>query len=59
MLLSIVITWLLCGILTVSDALPPGNPARTDNKIRIIYEAPWFRIPYPCEYSTESTQMLS
>lgn len=47
-LLSIVIVWSLCAILTVGEALEVGNPARTDNKINILLEAPWFRFPYPC-----------
>jgi hypothetical protein len=46
--LSIVLVWTLCAILTVSDAFQTGSPARTDNKINILYEAPWFRFPYPC-----------
>ena len=48
-LLSIVLVWTLCAILTVSDAFQTGSPARTDNKINILYEAPWFRFPYPCK----------
>ena len=47
-LLSIVLVWTLCAVLTAGGALPEASPARTDNKINILLEAPWFRIPYPC-----------
>jgi hypothetical protein len=50
-LLSIVLVWTLCAILTVSDAFQTGSPARTDNKINILYEAPWFRFPSPVNSS--------
>ena len=46
-LLTIVFMWTLCAILTVTEALEPGSAARTDIKIRILNEAPWFRFPYP------------
>ena len=49
-LLSIAITWILCVILTASDALDPSSKARTDIKIQVLYEAPWFRVPYPGQW---------
>ncbi|CAH0723097.1 unnamed protein product, partial [Brenthis ino] len=49
-LLTIAIMWVICGILTATDALAPGHPARTDLKINIIQDAPWFRVPYPGQW---------
>lgn len=47
-LLALILVWGVTAILTVSDVLPKGDPARTDFKIKILHQAPWFRIPYPC-----------
>lgn len=49
-LLALGIVWGACIILTVTDVLPKGDPARSDSKIRILHGAPWFRIPYPCKH---------
>lgn len=49
-LMALAIVWGGCVILTVTDVLPKNNPARADSKIRILQAAPWFRVPYPCEY---------
>ncbi|XP_046640676.1 solute carrier family 23 member 1-like [Daphnia pulicaria] len=58
-LLSIVLVWTLCAILTVSDAFQTGSPARTDNKINILYEAPWFRFPYPCQWGLPTVSVAA
>ena len=42
--------WIICTILTVTNALPVGHPARADSKLKIIYDSPWFRIPYPGQW---------
>lgn len=49
-LLTIAIMWAICGILTITDTLPIGHPARTDVKIKILSNAPWFRVPYPGQW---------
>ena len=49
-MLSIIISWTLCAILTVSGAVEPDSPVRTDSKLHILHDAPWFRVPYPCTY---------
>ncbi|VVC27101.1 Hypothetical protein CINCED_3A010658 [Cinara cedri] len=49
-LLTIMIMWILCGILTITDYFPVGHPARTDVKIRIIEDSSWFRVPYPGQW---------
>lgn len=42
--------WIICTILTVTDVLPYGHPARSDSKLKIISDSPWFRIPYPGQW---------
>lgn len=49
-LLTILLMWGLCLVLTLTDHLPKGHPARTDIKIAIINDAPWFHLPYPGIY---------
>lgn len=39
--------WIICALLTFTDYFPAGHPARTDIKLRIIDDSPWFRVPYP------------
>jgi nucleobase transporter 1/2 len=46
-LLTIMTMWGVCGILTLTGHLPEEHPARTDVKLKIIEDSPWFRIPYP------------
>ena len=49
-LLTIIFMWIICVILTVTDALPLGHPARADTKLKIISQSPWFRVPYPGQW---------
>nr|CAD7264902.1 unnamed protein product [Timema shepardi] len=42
--------WGICGLLTITDYLPLGHAARTDVKISILEESPWFRFPYPGQW---------
>ncbi|XP_061607450.1 solute carrier family 23 member 1 isoform X5 [Phyllopteryx taeniolatus] len=54
-ILAIVLVWLLCYIFTLSDLLPSdprryGHKARTDARGDIMTSAPWFRVPYPCQW---------
>uniref|UniRef100_H2ZM08 SLC26A/SulP transporter domain-containing protein n=1 Tax=Ciona savignyi TaxID=51511 RepID=H2ZM08_CIOSA len=54
-LFALVLAWLLCLILTSTNALPtsPSHPAyraRTDTRINVIRNAPWFRFPYPGQW---------
>ena len=46
------LAWVVCYILTVTDALPDtknawGYEARTDIKAGVIKNAKWFKFPYP------------
>lgn len=56
-LLTIIVMWIICAILTVTDALPDGHPARADSKLKIIYDSPWFRIPYPGQWGTPTVTL--
>ncbi|XP_075458682.1 solute carrier family 23 member 2-like isoform X2 [Ascaphus truei] len=54
-LFGISISWLICLILTVTNAIPPkpenyGYFARTDVKGTVLSQAPWFRFPYPGQW---------
>lgn len=49
-LLSISIMWLVCFILTQTDTLEPGSRARTDVRIQVLNDAPWFHFPYPFQF---------
>ncbi|XP_042301227.1 solute carrier family 23 member 1 isoform X2 [Sceloporus undulatus] len=54
-ILAILVVWLLCYILTITDVFPRdanayGFKARTDARGEIMSIAPWFRFPYPCQW---------
>lgn len=49
-LLSILLSWALCAILTAADALPEGSKARTDTAGQLIANSPWIRVPYPGQW---------
>ena len=47
-----IVSWVICVILTVAGAFPDdpkawGYNARTDIKTDVLYESKWFRFPYP------------
>ncbi|WAQ93740.1 S23A2-like protein [Mya arenaria] len=51
-LISIVLNWLLCGVLTYAGLLTDdkkniGYNARTDARIQIVRDNPWLTFPYP------------
>lgn len=49
-LLSISIMWIVCLVLTLTDVFEQGNQARTDVRLNVMADAPWFRIPYPFQF---------
>ncbi len=49
-LLTIIIMWGICIILTVTNTLPEGHMARTDIRMRVLKDAPWFYVPYPGQF---------
>jgi len=47
-----VIAWIICIILTSTDTFPNdpeawGYNTRTDVKLYVLEQSPWFRFPYP------------
>lgn len=49
-LLSIFLMWILCFILTMQNVLEEGSQARTDVRLEVLTNAPWFRVPYPFQF---------
>ncbi|XP_072230582.1 solute carrier family 23 member 1 [Leuresthes tenuis] len=54
-ILAIMLVWLVCYILTLTDLLPNnpdryGHKGRTDARGNIMASSPWFRVPYPCQW---------
>lgn len=49
-LLSIMIMWIICLICTLTDTFEIGSQARTDSRLQVLTDAPWFRIPYPFQF---------
>ncbi|XP_033106575.1 solute carrier family 23 member 1-like [Anneissia japonica] len=54
-LFGIIFGWIVSFILTVAGGLPDdperyGYAARTDVRLNVLSESPWFRIPYPCQW---------
>ncbi|KAK2827151.1 hypothetical protein Q7C36_018077 [Tachysurus vachellii] len=54
-IMAIMLVWFVCYILTLTDVLPNdpekyGYKARTDARGEIMSQAPWFRMPYPCQW---------
>uniref|UniRef100_A0A0K0E8Q5 SLC26A/SulP transporter domain-containing protein n=1 Tax=Strongyloides stercoralis TaxID=6248 RepID=A0A0K0E8Q5_STRER len=51
-LIAIIISWVTCVMLTVTNLVPPESEARTDknSSIAVIVKSPWVRIPYPGMY---------
>ncbi|KAK3595861.1 hypothetical protein CHS0354_014685 [Potamilus streckersoni] len=56
-LLAMTISWIVCAILTITNVLPddrssPQYLARTDARLNIIKETPWFYVPYPGQFGS-------
>ncbi|NXP04411.1 S23A1 protein, partial [Thinocorus orbignyianus] len=54
-IMAIMVVWLLCYVLTLTGVFPSqpeayGYKARTDARGQILSTAPWFRVPYPCQW---------
>lgn len=49
-LLSISIMWLICLVLTITNVFEVGSLARTDVRLNVLTDAPWFRVPYPFQF---------
>ncbi|NWI85380.1 S23A1 protein, partial [Pitta sordida] len=54
-ILAIMVVWLFCYVFTLTGVFPSqpeqyGYKARTDARGEILSVAPWFRVPYPCQW---------
>ncbi|NWU30858.1 S23A1 protein, partial [Dyaphorophyia castanea] len=54
-ILAVMLVWLICYALTRTGVFPSqpeeyGYKARTDARGEILSVAPWFRVPYPCQW---------
>ena len=58
-LLAIIFMWSFCAILTITDALESGSPARTDTKLSVLFNAPWFRFPYPGQWGLPTVSVAA
>jgi nucleobase transporter 1/2 len=63
-LLSMVVMWVLCGVLTVSgvftdDSSKPQYLSRTDAKLVIVERTPWFQIIYPGKHLVCTGRVVS
>uniref|UniRef100_H3CZF8 Uncharacterized protein n=1 Tax=Tetraodon nigroviridis TaxID=99883 RepID=H3CZF8_TETNG len=61
-LLGIVVSWLICYILTVCDVLPSnparyGHLARTDVKENVVSDASWFTFAYPGQWGMPTVSL--
>ncbi|KAK4305485.1 hypothetical protein Pmani_022615 [Petrolisthes manimaculis] len=56
-LLAVVLSWCLCVVLTLTDALPPHNKARTDLLTGLITDSPWFSLPYPGQWGVPTVSV--
>ena len=52
-LLTILIMWMMCAILTATDVFGDNDAARTDLNGIIIEKIAWARFPYPRNYDFE------
>eukprot|EP00918_Siedleckia_nematoides_P032334 GHVU01070028.1.p1 GENE.GHVU01070028.1~~GHVU01070028.1.p1 ORF type:complete len:561 (+),score=18.33 GHVU01070028.1:91-1773(+) len=63
-LLAVLIAWVLCAILTATNALSSdpkawGYGARTDTKLDVLQQSAWFRFPYPLQWGTPTFSAAS
>ncbi|KAM6435854.1 solute carrier family 23 member 1-like isoform 1-T3 [Liasis olivaceus] len=61
-LFALIITWLFCFILTITNVFPSdagayGYLARTDNRGDVLTKAPWFRFPYPGQWGVPTISL--
>ncbi|EPB73497.1 putative permease [Ancylostoma ceylanicum] len=50
-LLSILLVWFICYLMTITGVEPVGGQARTDKNVTmmVLRESPWFQVPFPEE----------
>ncbi|KAL8606081.1 hypothetical protein ACOMHN_044417 [Nucella lapillus] len=63
-LLAMVVMWVICGVLTVTDVFPNDRDhalylSRTDARTSIISTTPWFYVPYPGQFGPPSISLAA
>ncbi|XP_053192644.1 solute carrier family 23 member 1-like [Scomber japonicus] len=63
-LLGILVSWLVCYLLTIYDVLPSdpaqyGYLARTDVKGDVVNQASWFTFPYPGQWGMPTVNLAA
>ena len=57
-ILTIMLSWLFCWIITLADVYPKNHPARTDGIMnRLVSKSPWIRIPYPFQWGVPTVTL--
>uniref|UniRef100_A0A2C9KQ92 SLC26A/SulP transporter domain-containing protein n=1 Tax=Biomphalaria glabrata TaxID=6526 RepID=A0A2C9KQ92_BIOGL len=61
-LLAIVISWIICLILTEAGVFPSepdaiGYKARTDIRVKTLEDSSWFRFPYPGQWGVPTVSV--
>ncbi|KAL6739636.1 hypothetical protein Aduo_013068 [Ancylostoma duodenale] len=51
-LLSILLVWFICYLMTITGVEPVGGQARTDKNVTmmVLRESPWFQVPFPGQF---------
>ncbi|CAJ0582405.1 unnamed protein product, partial [Mesorhabditis spiculigera] len=51
-LIAIMVSWIFCVFLTITNLVPPGSAARVDKpaSIEVLQNAPWLAVPYPAQF---------
>ncbi|XP_071539682.1 solute carrier family 23 member 2-like isoform X2 [Panulirus ornatus] len=57
LLIAVIITWLMCVLLTAYDLLPEGSAARTDITGPLFRTTPWIRFPYPGQWGLPTVNL--
>ncbi|XP_053374414.1 solute carrier family 23 member 2-like isoform X2 [Mercenaria mercenaria] len=63
-LFAMIISWIICAILTATDVLPDdpkqwGYSARTDIQSDVLSKSKWFRFPYPGQWGLPTVSTAS
>lgn len=49
-IMTTLIVYITCAILTKYEVFPAKDPGRTDGRIKLLKNSEWFRIPYPFQW---------
>ncbi|KAJ1357555.1 hypothetical protein KIN20_015729 [Parelaphostrongylus tenuis] len=51
-LLSILLVWFICYLMTITGTEPIDGQARTDKNVSlmVLHKSPWFQVPYPGKF---------